>query len=196
MQSDNSRIPPLHFNRWSYCSRLLIGKDHQSKLYNNEKKVFTAELFQTNRQSIDRLVVYLVVAWTTDLDLDFDYQTVSLYGYAPFSGEETCNSNPWFCKTKTSFLTTIFPIIFFIGLIFISFSRNKVEDEYITQIRESSFVSAMLIGSLLLILMTLLLYGFAYLWFSLYDVYIFLILFICIFDYRMYKLKKSTRDEK
>ncbi len=29
-------------------------------------------------------VVYLVVAWTTDLDLDFDYQTVSLYGYAPF----------------------------------------------------------------------------------------------------------------
>ena len=141
-------------------------------------------------------VVYLVVAWTTDLDLDFDYQTVSLYAYAPFSSEETCNSNPWFCKTKTSFMTTIFPIIFFIGLIFISFSRNKVEDEYITQIRESSFVSAMLIGSLLLILMTLLLYGFAYLWFSLYDVYIFLILFICIFDYRMYKLKKSTRDEK
>ena len=73
---------------------------------------------------------------------------------------------------------------------------KQSEDEYITQIRESSFVSAMLIGSLLLILMTLLLYGFAYLWFSLYDVYIFLILFICIFDYRMYKLKKSTRDEK
>lgn len=141
-------------------------------------------------------VVYLVVVWTTDLDLDFEYQTISLFGCIPFLDGQSSDGNPWFCTTKTSFQTTLFPIIFFIGLIFTSFSRNKVEDEYITQIRERSFVSAMLVGSLLLILTTLLLYGFAYLWFSLYDVYVFLILFICIFDYRMYKLKKSARDEK
>ena len=54
----------------------------------------------------------------------------------------------------------------------------------------------MLVGYVIIALLTLLVFGFEYLIVMMYDIYIFLILFICKFHYEIYRLKKTMRDEE
>lgn len=152
-------------------------------------------------KTIGRVLVGLCALWLalgafTNLDLDFDYRTLSLFGNSWIGNIERESTSPWFCTTSTSFGLTIFPVLLFVGLIFIAFSRNKIEDELIGRIREQSFVWAMLVGTLVVVIATLLLYGFAYMYFAFYDAHLFLVLFLLKFDYEIYKLKKSVGDDK
>lgn len=152
-------------------------------------------------KTVGRVLVGLCALWLalgafTPLDLNFEYRTLSLFGAFEFGNVESEAASPWFCTTSTSFGLTIFPVLLFVGLIFIAFSRNKIEDELIGRIREQSFVWAMLVGTLVVVAATLLLYGFAYLYFTFYDAHLFLVLFLLKFDYEIYKLKKSVGDDK
>ncbi|MCK9163542.1 MAG: hypothetical protein WCR29_01740 [Bacteroidales bacterium] len=102
----------------------------------------------------------------------------------------------FFKMAETSFNTTLFPIIVVIALSFIAFSKNKNEDEYISKIREQSLVWSMIVGYFIFILLTLFLYGTVYITVVMYDIYIFLILFVCKFNFELYRLKKSLRNEE
>ncbi len=131
--------------------------------------------------------------------LNFDFNMISLYGGMSISssGSEIGESaSPWFTITGTTFLTTLFPLLLLTGLMFIAFSRNRIEDEYVSKIRESSFVWAMFVGYVIIVLGVLLVYGLLYIYLMLYIIYVFLILFICKFNYEMWKLKKSASYEE
>lgn len=143
-------------------------------------------------------LVWFVMYCITD-SVDFSFKTFALLGGdVPIHaiGENT-HADSLFCNmAKTSFSMTIFPILMLTALVFIAFSKNKIEDEYILKIRERSFVWAMLAGYVVIALLTLLVLGFAYIMVLMYDMYIFLILFICKFHYEVYKLKKTMQDEE
>lgn len=135
----------------------------------------------------------------TEESVDFKFKTFALIGNAPFahSSENVPQSSSLFCNiVETSFGMTILPVLMLTALVLIAFSRNKTEDEYIMRIREQSFVWAMLVGYVIIALLTLLVFGFEYLIVMMYDIYIFLILFICKFHYEIYRLKKTMRDEE
>ena len=102
----------------------------------------------------------------------------------------------FFTISETSFDTTLLPIIIVIGLSFIAFSKNKNEDEYISKIREQSLVWSMIVGYFIFILFTLFIYGTPYIGVVVYDIYIFLILFVCKFNFELYSLKKSLKNEE
>ena len=104
---------------------------------------------------------------------------------------------PGWCYSlnDTDFATTILPIITVIGLVFISFSMEKIEDELITKIREKSFIWTFIISSIIFIFGTLFCYGIIYLYFLGGFIYFIFILFIGKFQIELLRLKK-LRDEK
>lgn len=94
------------------------------------------------------------------------------------------------------FLDEISTIGLAVALLFISFSREKDEDEYIAKLRSESLVWAILVNYLLVILATLFIYGGAYLYVAFISMFTVLILFIIKYNWVLYQFRKTgTSDE-
>jgi len=125
--------------------------------------------------------------------LNFDFR---FYGLSHGVGFLNTPSD-WVCSMNdANFTLTILPIIIVIGLVFISFSKEKIEDEMITQIREKSFVWAIIISSIIFVLGTLFLYEIAYLYFLGGLIYLVFLLFILKFHIELSCLKKSLKKNE
>jgi len=144
------------------------------------------------------VLLYILISIIFDLEWDFNFYMPAIYydGEISTSLFAKSNNSGFFKIAETSFLTTLFPIIIVIGLSFIAFSKNKNEDEYISKIREQSLVWSMIVGYFIFILFTLFIYGIPYIGVLVYDIYIFLILFVCKFNFELYRLKKSLKNEE
>ena len=79
----------------------------------------------------------------------------------------------------------------FISLFLIAFSREKEEDEYIQKLRLDSLLLACYVNTFILILGTLLFYGFGYLEFMGYNMFTIQLIFIGRFRWVLYKQQKS-----
>ena len=83
-----------------------------------------------------------------------------------------------------------------IGLTLAAFSKEKIEDEYIEQLRSDALMFAVIAQSILTIIFTVLLYD---TWSSI--MFIFgalvttLVIFVVKFNVDLYRLKKSCKDE-
>lgn len=144
------------------------------------------------------LLLYILISIIFDLNWDFNFYMPAVY-YDPNIVTSLFGNNKesgFLAIAETSFFTTLFPIIIVIGLSFIAFSKNKNEDEYISKIREQSLVWSMIVGYFIFILFTLFIYGTPYISVVIYDIYIFLILFVCKFNFELYRLKKSLKNEE
>ena len=97
--------------------------------------------------------------------------------------------------TKTdSILDEIAIIGLTISLIFIAFSKEKDEDEYIMQIRLRTLIWAIIFTYFVLILATIFIYGISFLSFSFINYFTVLILFIIKFQWEIYKLRRTPND--
>jgi len=141
------------------------------------------------------LLLYFLVSIIFDLECDFNFYMPAFYYEFDIGSLFGNQEYKFFKMTETSFGTTLLPIIIVIGLSFIAFSKNKNEDEYISKIREQSLVWSMIVGYFIFILFTLFIYGTPYIGVVVYDIYIFLILFVCKFNFELYRLKKSLKNE-
>ncbi len=83
-----------------------------------------------------------------------------------------------------------------LSLLFIGFSREKIEDEYVAKLRGDSLVWSMLVGYGLLILATVFLYDENYLTFMLVNLFLILMLYIVKFTIALHRFSKSGSDEK
>ncbi|MES2828717.1 MAG: hypothetical protein V4687_11190 [Bacteroidota bacterium] len=98
---------------------------------------------------------------------------------------------------KQNMQQEILSSLIIIGLLMISFSREKDEDEYITSIRLKSWQWAVLISYGILLIANLLIYGSNFLSFMLYNMLTVLVVFIAKFNYSMWMLRKERlEDEK
>ncbi|MBQ6083167.1 MAG: hypothetical protein IJK92_02270 [Bacteroidales bacterium] len=98
-----------------------------------------------------------------------------------------CN---YFCMADCGLLTFIIPVLI-TGLIFIGFSKEKIEDEFVKSIREQSLVWATYCAAILLVVFTLTIYSWSYLY-AMYSIFpLFLILFIIKFRVELYKANKG-----
>jgi hypothetical protein len=102
----------------------------------------------------------------------------------------------WFKTTNTDFQATIVPIFLIIGLLFIAFAREKIEDEMIVKIREQSLIWAVMVNFILLIFGILLIYKFPYLYFLSLQIFLVLLLFIAKFNFELHRFKKVSKDEE
>jgi len=104
--------------------------------------------------------------------------------------------NAWFTMANTDFQATILPIILIVGLLFIAFSKEKIEDEMIVKIREQSLVWAVMVNFIILIIGILLIFGLPYLHFLSLQIFFVLILFIAKFNFELFRFKKVSKDEE
>jgi hypothetical protein len=100
-----------------------------------------------------------------------------------------------------SFVTNdVFDEVAFVGLIssliLIAFSKEKDEDEFITQIRLNSLVWALLINYGILIFAELFIYGMAFLPILYLNLILILVLFVIKFRIALFKLKKTAKNEE
>lgn len=109
--------------------------------------------------------------------------------------------NPQLAKTlhsqsMTHLTNNIALIGIILGCLFITCSREKVEDELIDKIRLNSLLLALVTNYTIVIIISLFVYDFAYLDVMLYNLFTILLLFLGIFRYKLWRLRKEVRNEE
>jgi hypothetical protein len=126
-----------------------------------------------------------------------EYEGLSIHAtvFALFN-EAFFTSNQNFQLITTNITNTLVGIVFIVGAVFVGFSREKKEDEFIANIRLTSLVWAVYVNYVLLLLSFIFIYGMAFLHVMIYNMFTVLIIFIGRFNYILYKNSKSVSDEK
>ena len=101
-----------------------------------------------------------------------------------------------FSFIEANITNTIVGVIFIVGAIFVGFSKEKREDEFIAKLRLSSLLWAVWVNYVLLLLAVLFVYGTAFFTVMVYNMFTVLLIFIFRFNYILYKNTKIVSDEK
>ena len=104
------------------------------------------------------------------------------------------SSVEWFKMVETDAMRQISIVLFTVSLLLIAFSREKEEDEYMEYLRSRSMRWAMLTSGIITIVVTLLVYNLAYLYFVFINLYLILILFILKYRIDLHRLRKTGND--
>ena len=100
------------------------------------------------------------------------------------------NESGFFRMAESSMYSIAMPLLI-IGLIFIGFSEEKVEDEFVQYIRSQSLIWSTYVSAGLFILGTLLIYGFTYMYIPYLVFFVFLLLFVIKFKIAMFRFNKG-----
>ena len=110
--------------------------------------------------------------------------------------EEVLGKSQSFTFIETNITNTVVGVLFIIGAMFVGFSKEKREDEFIAKLRLSSLLWAAWVNYVLLFLAFLFVYGTSFLTVMIYNMFTVLLIFIVRFNYIMYKSSKTIADEK
>ena len=110
--------------------------------------------------------------------------------------DEVLGKTRYFTFITTDITNTVIGVVFIIGALFVGFSKEKREDEFLAELRLSSLLWAVWVNYILLLLAFLFVYGLAFLNVMVYNMFTILIIFIVRFNYILYKNSKTVSDEK
>ena len=91
---------------------------------------------------------------------------------------------------------SIVGILFIVGGLMVSFSKEKREDEFITNLRLSSLLWSVWVNYALLLIAFLFIWNFDFLSVMIYNMFTILIIFIIRFNFILYRNSKMAPDEK
>jgi biotin transporter BioY len=97
---------------------------------------------------------------------------------------------------ETNLTNTVLGVLFIIGAILVSFSKEKNEDEFIAIIRLKSLLWAVLVNYMLLIIAFLLVYELPFFTVMTFNMFTVLLLFIFRFHFLLYRSKSAMANEK
>jgi hypothetical protein len=115
--------------------------------------------------------------------------------FAVFDGELFDKSRS-FCFIHTNVVDTVVGILFIVGALLVGFSKEKNEDEFISSLRQTSLLWALLVNYGLLLFCFAFIYGTAFLSVMLYNIFTVLVIFIARFNYILRRSFKSMPIEK
>ncbi len=120
--------------------------------------------------------------------VDFSIRMPALYD-GNISFDEESHSG-FFQMAETGMFSIAMPLLI-IGLIFLGFSKEKVEDEFVQYLRSQSLIWSTYVTAGLFILGTLLIYGLTYLLIPYLVFFVFLLLFILKFKIALHHYNKG-----
>ncbi len=140
----------------------------------------------------------LVPATILGLILAFNEFSYDWFWARVFSiaNEGTEDHSQYFTIRNTNITNTVVGSLFIIGAMLVSFSKEKIEDEFIAELRLSSLLWAVCVSNILLLIAFVLVYGTPFFDVMVYNMFTVLIIFIIRFNYLMYKKSKTVSDEK
>lgn len=83
-----------------------------------------------------------------------------------------------------------------VGGILVACSRERIEDEMISRIRLNALLTALYVNYALLILAALCVYGEHFLNIMVYNLFTMLLIFLAVFRWQLWRLKKEAGDEE
>ena len=126
-----------------------------------------------------------------------DYGTIKINStvFAIYS-DEILGKTHYFSFVKTDIVSTLIGSLFIIGGLMVGFSKEKNEDEYISDLRLNSLIWAVLVNYLLLLFMFLFIYGLGFINVMVYNMFTVLIIFIAKFNFSLFCNSKSMSNEE
>ncbi|NDV45939.1 hypothetical protein D0T49_02615 [Paludibacter sp. 221] len=148
-------------------------------------------LFPVNFKKAGRIlfIPFLVLAVFQN-KITLEIPVFALLSDKLFGGAESLN------VLRNNIIDEIAYIGLIVSLIFIAFSKEKDEDEYINQIRANSLVWALLVNYTILILEIIFIYGIPFLYVLNINLFSILILYIIKFNIALYSFRKSGAHEE
>lgn len=125
----------------------------------------------------------------------FDVSWLPAKVFAIFN-DDVFMKNQFFSFIQIDITNTVAGVLFIVGAVFVGFSKEKREDEFIAKLRLSSLLWAVCVNYILLLLAFLFVYGTAFLNVMIYNMFTVLVIFIVRFNYILYKNSKTAPDEK
>ncbi len=110
--------------------------------------------------------------------------------------DQVLEKRRFFSVIETDPALTILGVIFILGALMVAFSKEKIEDEFIAELRLSSMLWAVLVSYILLLLAFILVYGVVFLDVMVCNMFTVLLIFIIRFNYLLYKNSKLTSNEE
>ncbi len=101
-----------------------------------------------------------------------------------------------FSFVKADITNTVTGVLFLIGAMLVGFSKEKTEDEFISELRLSSLLWSVWINYVLLFFAFIFIYGIPFFTVMVYNMFTVMIIFIARFNYILYKNSKLMSDEK
>lgn len=101
-----------------------------------------------------------------------------------------------FTFIETNVLPTLIGALFILGALFVAFSKEKIEDEFIANIRQTSLVWAVMVNYAILFFCTLFIYGMDFLLVMVYNMFTVLVLFIIRYYYMVWYHSKKMQHEE
>lgn len=96
---------------------------------------------------------------------------------------------PWRAlKANTAIIGTL------AGLFMVAFSRERVEDEFINSLRMDAMIKSFILNSIIIVLLSLTMYGFYYVYVLSIAQYFVLLAYIILFRYNMYKYFRNNEE--
>ena len=126
---------------------------------------------------------------------DYDALPIHAKVFAIFN-EEIFVEKQSFSFIETNITNTVVGVLFIVGAMFVGFSKEKREDEFIAKLRLSSLLWSVWVNYILLLLGFLFIYGAAFFSVMMYNMFTVLIIFIVRFNYILHSNSKSVSDEK
>ena len=117
--------------------------------------------------------------------------------FALFVEDLNFNENSYsFRLVNNNILNEILGLLMVVSSIFVAFSKEPDEDEFISKIRLESLVWATYVNYAVLILAFVFVYGFSFFWVMIFNMFTILIFFIIRFNIQIRKFKKSVINEE
>ena len=141
--------------------------------------------------------ILLIPSFILTILLSFEIITPELKGTVfTFYSDEIFGDPKVFQFIQVNLIPTIVGICFIIGGLIVAFSKLKVEDEYISELRLSSLLWAVYVNYALLLLAFIFVYNMSFLTVMLYNMFTILIIFIIRFHFILYRTTKQIANEK
>jgi len=121
---------------------------------------------------------------------NFRFKMPAVYYDGVYEFMDDYSPHGFFVMGTSTPLTLIFSVLT-IGLIFIGFSKEKIEDEFVHHLREQSLVWATYVTAAMFIFATLTIYGSTYMLVPYLVFFVFLILFIVKFKIALLRFNKG-----
>lgn len=123
-------------------------------------------------------------------DSEIDILNTKVYAII---GSELFKDTVYFSVIKSNITYTLIGILFIIGGIQIIFSKEEIEDEFISLLRLKSLKIAFLINYMILIFFYLFVYGLEFLNVLIYNQFTMIIIFIVVFQVLLYRNKIAAK---
>lgn len=140
------------------------------------------------------LALFDVAGFETFFDTEF-FRTFNIKVFALLCDDDNFRFN-FFQIIENNILDEIIDVGFLLSLFFISFSKERDEDECISFIRAESVIWTLKYQTIVLILGILLVYDGQFLAFAYYYLFVSLVMFVVKYHVSLYQFRKNSNNEQ